>query len=298
MIQTSSNEQSWFQALLVALAAVAGIAFIGGVDYLTGVEYRIFAFYYLPLSLAAWHLGRVGALTAAALCAVSWLASNYLGGLRYSGPTVWVVNFSMQSASFVLVGILVATVRRAFLRAHRLSQTDSMTGLLNSRAFSDETARTLALAHRYHRPVTLAYVDLDNFKTVNDTLGHHAGDALLRATADLLRDSIRAGDIAARMGGDEFVVLLPETGPEGARILVERLRASLATVLGRAPLAVTASVGAVCSLEPPATAEELIRQADATMYSAKVAGKDCMRFVVVGSSTGAGGVPTMPVETP
>ena len=122
--------------------------------------------------------------------------------------------------------------------------------------------------------MTLAYIDLDNFKAVNDTLGHHGGDDVLRRTAAVIRQCIRASDVAARLGGDEFVVLLPETGQEVSGGVLERLRSQLAKAFDEAACPVTASVGAVSFAEPPREVDELVRQADAAMYAAKAAGKN------------------------
>ena len=269
---------------LIAVAALGGIAVIYAVDFLTGTEYRVFPLYFMPLSVAAWYLGRSGALVAAVLCAFSWLVSNYLAGLRFSTPAVWVVNFLMQGTSFVVVGMLIATVRNALALAAELSRTDSLTSLFNSRAFYEEAQLILARGRRYGHGVTLAYIDLDNFKAVNDTLGHHGDDDVIRRTADLIRQCTRMGDVSARLGGDEFVVLLPETGPEGAQALFERLRSLLAETFGESPCPVTASVGAVSFTAPPRDVEELVRRADAAMYAAKSAGKNRVGLQVVGPS--------------
>ncbi len=259
---------------LIAVAALAGIGVVAAVDLLTGVEYRVYPLYFMPLSVAAWYLGRSGALTAAALCALAWVVSNYAAGLRFSTPSVWVVNFLMQATAFVVVGMLIAAVRKAAARADQLGRTDSLTSLGNSRAFYEEARLILELARRYRHEVTLAYIDLDNFKAVNDTLGHHGGDDVLRRTAAVIRQCIRASDVAARLGGDEFVVLLPETGQEVSGGVLERLRSQLAKAFDEGPCPVTASVGAVSFAEPPREVDELVRQADAAMYAAKAAGKN------------------------
>src|ERR1041385_9081462 len=212
----------------VAIAVVTvGVAVIGWLDYVTGVEIRLVPFYYLPLSMAAWKLGRRGAIVTAIICGAMWMESNYVAGRHYSTDGIALLNFFLQSTSFVIVGLLIATIRQSYQQAEELSRTDSLTRLLNARAFKDEAGRVLAIARRHKHEVTLAYIDLDNFKAVNDTLGHDKGDDLLRATADMLRKTLRGGDVIARIGGDEFVVLLPETGPAGAQPLLERLRASL-----------------------------------------------------------------------
>ncbi len=271
---------------LVIVISVGGILVIGAVDFVTGVEYRVLPLYYLPLSVAAWHLGRPGGLAGAALCALSWMGANYLAGLRYSSPAVWVVNVAMQAASFVVVALLVDAVRTTLMRAEALARTDHLTGMLNRRAFGEEAERILGLAQRHQHPTTVAYIDLDDFKGVNDQLGHDQGDVVLRTTAMVVRDALRVGDIPARVGGDEFVILLPETGPDGARTVLERLRTALTAALGAGRRRVTASIGAVSFLEPPLDVADVVRHADALMYSAKAAGKDRVLVSVVGEGPG------------
>ena len=262
-------------SVAAAIAVVAaGIMLIGWLDYATGVEIRLVPLYYLPISMAAWILGRRGAVVSAILCAAAWMVSNYMAGRHYSTTSVVAINLGMQTTSFVIVGLLIASLRRSYRRAEELSRTDSLTGLLNGRAFRDEAARVLAIARRHRHEVTLAYIDLDDFKAVNDTLGHERGDELLRATADLLRQTLRAGDVIARIGGDEFVVLLPETGPAGAQPLLERLRGSLVKSLSAGSRPVSASIGMMSLEDASVDLEILVQWADELMYTAKVAGKN------------------------
>lgn len=281
MDKTAFGDPAHPHHLLVAAATLVGIALVGIIDFQTGVEYSPTALYFLPISLAAWHLGREAALVSAVLCSLSWFGSNYLAGLRFSGPGVWALNVFTQGVSFAVVGTLIASLKSAVARERQLSRTDPLTSLLNSRAFYQEAPRILALGRRHGHPVTLGYIDLDNFKAVNDTLGHGSGDDLLRRAADLLNSSIRAGDLAARLGGDEFVVLLTETGPDGALVILERLRSLLAETLGRGPCPVTATIGAVSFIEPPVAVDDLVQEADALMYAAKSAGKNHVRLEIV-----------------
>lgn len=264
-------------------ATLAAVAVIGIVDFATGIEYRVFPLYFLPLSLAAWYLGQTAAVAGAVLAAVSWLVSNYLAGLR-AAPAVWVINVLMQGASFAVVGVLIARLRNALDQARVLSRTDALTSLLNSRAFYEEAGRILARARRYRSPVAFAYVDVDNFKAVNDRLGHSAGDQVLRRIAAVLTQGIRASDLSARLGGDEFVLLLDETMPDGASVSFERLRALVADTFKDAPIPVTISIGAVAFFSPPADIDDIVRHADAIMYTVKSSGKDRVRLELIDES--------------
>ena len=237
--------------------------------------------YYGPITLAGWHFGRKGAFVAAGLCTAGWFSANRLAGLEFSHTAVWVANTILQGASFTVVGWLVASLRATAIRERALSRTDPLCQLLNGRGFADDSERLLALCRRGHRPVTLAYLDLDDFKAVNDVLGHKAGDALLNGVAHVLRSSVRASDLAARLGGDEFAILLSEIGPGEARQALERLRATIAEQLSSDSRKVTASIGAVTFMTAPADVQTMIPVADAAMYAAKRDGKNRVRVDVI-----------------
>ena len=274
-----------------ALAACAVLA-VSALDYVSGFELRVHPLYYLPIAFAAWYVGRGFSVATAAVSTVLWMASNYYAGLRFSSQAVWVFNAAMHLASFLVVGLLIAQLKAALAHERELSRTDALTGLLNRRAFHDEARRVLSEGRRKGRPVTLAYVDLDDFKSVNDRLGHHEGDTTLKKAAAAIRRSTRISDVAARVGGDEFVLLFPETGADAARGALDRLRASLAQGLGETGPVVTASIGAVVFDDIPDSVEEIIRVADQRMYMAKAAGKDRIQLdtaVAAGAVSGTSG---------
>lgn len=259
---------------IVWVVAVLGIVVIGGIDYYTGVELRVFPLYYAPISLLAWHVGTRSALLAAALSAASWLVFNMLAGLQMSSLGIWVGNTLVQGASFATVGYLIATLKGALTRERQLSRIDSLTSLLNRRAFYEDAEWMLALCRRKGRPVTLAYIDLDNFKAVNDTYGHQAGDDVLCRVSAVLHASLRPSDLCARLGGDEFAVLLPEADADDAAVALERLRTLLSTTIASDPSHITCSIGAVTFGSVPVSMDEMVRAADARMYAAKTEGKN------------------------
>ena len=264
-----------------------GLVLITAVDFFSGVEIRVFPLYYGPIALAAWSFGRRAANATAMVAALAWFLANQLAGLQYSHPAIWVVNTLVQGTSFVIVGMLVADLHATLLRERLFSRTDALSGLLNQRAFYQEGERVLGLCRRGGRPVTLAYLDLDNFKHVNDTRGHPAGDDLLRAVGAAIQTTVRSSDLAARLGGDEFGVLLPELGPAEARAALNRLRDAIKQVTGASDAAVTVSVGAVTLMVAPADVESIVQQADAVMYQAKGEGKDRLRLEVIGAASAA-----------
>lgn len=264
----------------VWLVAVLGIAMIGGIDYYTGVELRVFPLYYAPISLLAWHVGTRSALLAAALSAATWLGFNVLGGLEVSSVGIWIANTFVQGASFATVGFLIASLKGALTRERGLSRTDSLTSLLNRRAFFEDAEPVLSLCRRKRRPVTLAYIDLDNFKTVNDTFGHQAGDDVLCRVGAVLRASTRPSDLCARLGGDEFAVLLTEANADDAAAALQRLRVLLCAATDSVACPISGSIGAVTFLTIPHDMEEMVRAADDRMYAAKAEGKNRLRLEV------------------
>lgn len=186
-----------------------------------------------------------------------------------------------KAASIVRKLLAFARLQVLALERERvLSSVDPLTGTVNARAFRERARDEIDRSRRYGRPFTLAYVDLDNFKTVNDRFGHSAGDNLLRLVTDIIRKNLRTTDILARVGGDEFAFLLPETDQVSAHAVLDKIRNKVASSLKEAELPVTMSVGAVVYLSAPDSVDSMIHQADNLMYQAKYSGKNRIRLEV------------------
>jgi diguanylate cyclase (GGDEF)-like protein len=163
------------------------------------------------------------------------------------------------------------------LRAERLAQLDPLTGLNNRRAFYDKTSPQWSHAIRHRHDTSVMLLDIDRFKQINDSRGHAHGDEVLKATADILRQSVRQGDVLARWGGEEFIMFLPETSLHEATVLAERLRVAIENL--RIPFetgqtAITASFGIAQQKVPHLTLDALIASADECLYHAKQAGRN------------------------
>jgi diguanylate cyclase len=197
-------------------------------------------------------------------------------------------------AAASIIGALVWRVQRANSQAAKLfayqAHHDPLTALHNRALLVEQLHRELARASRRNEPVVLLWLDLDDFKVVNDSLGHHAGDQLLLAVGERLRGCLRPGDLPARMGGDEFTVLLADlTGLQDAIGVAERVGAELAApfeVAGH-QVAVHASIGIAESLPDQTTAQELLRNADIAMYEAKKQGKGQWQVFTPGMDSAA-----------
>jgi diguanylate cyclase (GGDEF)-like protein len=156
----------------------------------------------------------------------------------------------------------------------KLAHTDSLTGLANRRVFEDALAREVARSKRTGAPVSLVLVDVDHFKSVNDSYGHQCGDEVLRAVAETLAGACREGDLPARYGGEEFAVLLPGCPPREAYRVAQRLATAVRE--GDLPVPVTISAGVAGMPMNAATADALLTAADTALYAAKNSGRDCI----------------------
>lgn len=177
---------------------------------------------------------------------------------------------------FLLQGEAALRNLLLFEEVKSLAIRDGLTGLYNYRYFNEMLAQQVGQSRRYGWPLSLLFLDLDDFKAVNDSLGHPAGDVVLKTVAEYLTRSVRQADILCRYGGEEFVVLLPQTPPDQAAILAERLRAGIAELRIPVPereLAVTVSIG-VAGLPPHGDGAGLVAAADRALYRAKQGGKN------------------------
>ncbi|MBW3552783.1 MAG: GGDEF domain-containing protein [Gemmatimonadetes bacterium] len=276
--------EAWPPALVHLAAAALAVA-IGALDLLTGIDLSFSIFYLVPVSLAAWRLGgRAGAFWAA-VAAMIWLAVDLYSG---SYPTLpieyW--NASVRFGFFLIVAAALGRIRSMWETQRLLAGTDHLTGGLNSRAFHElvelERSRTL----RYNRPFTLAYMDVDGFKAVNDRLGHSRGDDALQLIASTIRDNIRSMDSVARLGGDEFGLLFPEAGRGAAEVALRKIQLRLGEAVAQEALDLTFSIGAVICVGPPESVDRLIQRADALMYSVKSGGRNGLKIEVLDENFG------------
>ncbi len=172
------------------------------------------------------------------------------------------------------------SLKEALEAARRYALTDSLTGLANSRAFYEHLQHEINRLRRDLHPFCIAYVDLDNFKPLNDLFGHHAGDEALSTVAAEMRHQLRATDIPARLGGDEFAILLSDTNLDGARGALEKLRHSMLLCMRKKEWPITFSIGVICcqNADMLPNQVELIKQADRLMYRVKHEGKNGIAF--------------------
>jgi diguanylate cyclase (GGDEF)-like protein len=256
------------------------MACIGVIDYFTGYEMAISIFYLLPISLLAWTAGMWPGLIGAFLAAVVWGIVDHQAGHVYSHRLYFFWDMGMRLLLFAIMTFVISALKKSLEQERALARIDHLTAALNSRAFTQAVQAEMDRSRRYGRPFTVAYMDLDKFKSVNDSLGHDAGDSLLRGVADLIRRHMRSTDSIARLGGDEFALLFPETDLGAARTVISKMQSAFISEMEKQGWPVTVSIGCVTMEQTSLSVAEIIKQADNLMYSAKMAGTNVARFAL------------------
>ncbi len=269
--------------LLLTLGGALLVGFIALLDYWTGPELSFAIFYLVPIALAAWWGGFAQGILMSMACAVSWQMVEIAEGST-AAPSIHVWNGCARFGVFVITSSLLSRLRVSLYLEKKLARSDPLTGAANGRTFYENVSLAVERTLRSGQPLTLAYLDLDNFKWLNDKRGHSAGD---EALCDLVRTvnlGIRGTDLFARLGGDEFALLLPECGPEAAKAILERVQHSFDEVMAKKEWPVTLSVGAMTFPQPLRDVDALVRRVDDLMYRAKKAGKNRIVHLVLRDS--------------
>jgi diguanylate cyclase (GGDEF)-like protein len=243
------------------------------VNVLTPPHARFGILYIIPVLLVTWTEGLTWGLVFG-IASIGLREVVALDQMPADTPVAWRIANGAAYVAVVAVAMAgLQTLRRSQAQLAQLVIQDQLTNVLNARAFADRLTQELDRNRRYPRPLALLYMDLDNFKVINDTHGHQTGDAVLRLVADAMRTSVRQADVVGRLGGDEFAVLMPETDAQVADAAAKRLVAGLRNVFKGTPN-VTASIGVVSCTATDASTDDLLRRADQAMYDAKRMGKD------------------------
>jgi diguanylate cyclase (GGDEF)-like protein len=269
----------------------ASVIAIAIADYLTGPDIGLSLFYLVPIVIAGRQSGRTVAVTLAVAAASGWQFAD-AAWRGVTAVSIW--NGATRLGIFLGAAFLMSRLRDDERRLgelnrqleaglaleQRLARTDALTSLANGRMFRDEVQRTLARARRDGEPVTIAYLDLDNFKALNDRYGHAEGDEILKDVASGIAAVIREGDLAARLGGDEFALLLHGCSQDALEAIGARLLTQVKTVASRYPdVRFGATIGFAECTPPASDPDAAIRAADRAMYAAKFKGKNRIEIV-------------------
>lgn len=271
------------------LSALGMILCVGAGDYLTRTDVSLILFYLAPIGFGCWFASvRSGVILSFASALVS-TAADVSWRVGHDPVSEWglptlVWNGLMLLGTALALVLVLGALKGRLEGEELLARTDALTQISNRRAFIEAATLDLERVRRHGRPISVAIVDLDDFKLVNDRMGHAEGDALLVTVAQTLRNTTRAVDTVARLGGDEFGLVLPETDAVEVEALLARLRATLLAAVARhGGWSVGFSIGAAVFASAPGDVDEIMARADELMYDAKRAGKGLVRVAVFGA---------------
>jgi diguanylate cyclase (GGDEF)-like protein len=259
---------------------LGGVGLIGLIDAWVRIDLGFTLFYLAPIALVTWLVGRDAGTVMAAIAALVWFLAE-LQSYDSSGVALTLWNGFVRLAIFWILTTLLSALKDAYDLEHRLVRTDALTGITNWRSFQAVLAAEIARAQRYPYPITLAYLDIDDLKQVNDQRGHHQGDALLKDVAQTLNKDIRSTDVAARIGSDEFIIMMPHTNRSQAEQVWPRILQDLLLLIESPPLPVGFSIGVITFEYPSTTVDDMVSVADSVMYQAKQNGKNQIVYQVL-----------------
>lgn len=267
-----SNRFFW---MIVGCILIAGV---GMLDFLTGNEIAISLFYLIPIAMLTWLAGRWVGIAASVISSAVWVGTDVAAGGPYLSTSIYIWNTFIILGFFVIVVLLLSALRKALEHEREMAHTDYLTGAVNTRFFFELLQMEIDRSQRYAHPFTIAYIDIDNFKEVNDQFGHVTGDRVLILVVEGARRHIRKTDLVARLGGDEFALLLPETSQESAQIILAKIQSEILTGMQSVNWPVTISIGALTCVSAPPGTQEVIGMVDDLMYSVKHTGKNAIKF--------------------
>lgn len=271
---------SYYKLTLTILGLLLSI-FVGVIRYFTGPEWALSLFYLFPICAVTWYVGRRAGILIAIISATSWLTADLMMKHTFSNTLIPFLNETFRLLVFLITTFVLSALKNALVNQKKLAKMDPLTGVANRRAFLESLSIEMNRSHRFKLPFSVMYIDLDNFKTINDHFGHSTGDTLLRSVAVTIKNNIRTIDVLARLGGDEFVILLPETGAESVCAVAHKLQVKLLTLMQKNEWRVTSSIGVITFNSPPFSVDEVIKEADILMYCAKQDGKNMIKQRVV-----------------
>lgn len=259
---------------LLVMLGVCLLLGAGIIDFVASPRFETAIFYVVPVSYFAWYFRRTIGIVSAAFSAAATLNIHRAEQFQYNHRTLIYWNAVVWLALYFFFAWIISELRSLYEQERLSSHTDSLTRIANRRAFFELLETEANRASRYGAALTLAYLDVDHFKQINDRFGHEKGDELLRLVAQTLESNLRKPDRVARLGGDEFAVLLPETSAPSAAAVLRKLHSILDDNMRQRNLPVTFTVGAVTFHSPPQSLQEMLSKADQAMYSAKNSGRD------------------------
>jgi diguanylate cyclase (GGDEF)-like protein len=264
-----------FSPKLIIVLSLFYIVLLGYIDYRAGSELSLSLFYAFPVIAAIWFSGVMTGIIFTAVSVVVMILADYFSiENREIFSSIYVWNTLAVVGYYSLIIVLLHIVKVSLARERMMAVTDSLTGIHNVRSFREHAENERLRSLRYGHMIGVMFIDCDNFKHINDTFGHHAGDDLLRTIGGVLKRRIRQNDCAGRLGGDEFAVLMPEIGSDFSIRHVEEINGYMRSAVSEFGKNATFSIGMVIFKKIPGSVDDMLRVADDCMYEAKRSGKD------------------------
>lgn len=264
-----------FNAVVGLFCAVA----IGLFDVFSPDDVKHSFLYLLPIAFVSWFSGIRLGIVISLVCTALWSVNNVVESVVI---TSW--NVLLALLFFVAIAALLNKMRGLWENEKRLSRTDPLTGAKNLRAFSEIVEYEMLRSQRESFPYSLAYLDLDNFKAVNDTYGHTAGDELLKSIVANIVGNLRKTDVVGRLGGDEFAIFFPETDQPAVQVVMRKVGHELVRMMEKSQWSTTFSIGVITSSGGVHNFNKLVNYADTEMYKVKHAGKNNIRYALYPSA--------------
>ena len=279
MVTSRLNEKlTSLTDIVIGLIVFFIVGVIGALDIITGYEIHIFIFYVIPIALATWYIGYFSGLLFAVLSISVWWFADYLSGHEYASSLIPVWNGLIRFAFFFFTVYALNMIKAKLKLEETYADFDSLTNSLNGRGFRTRLNPVFSLIKREKQPYTMVFLDVDNFKTLNDTQGHAEGDRALQHLAEVMHHSFRSSDLICRKGGDEFILFLPNTDTEQAKKAISLFKERFDAVVQNENWPIGLSIGA-CSFDSEHTdIEQATSLTDNLMYEAKNSGKNTIVF--------------------
>ncbi len=261
---------SFFAFLLVLV--------IGGLDTITSYNISITILYIFPIILVAWYEGGLSAallsLVSAVILALSDLTSDHM----YSPVSITIWNGMMALGIFLIVAFSISVIKKLMIKTREYDNTDDLTGISNVRFFYGQARIAIGKSAVHKQPFTLAYIDINNLRQINDTLGHIVGDYLLHEAARTIKSTLRSTDIISRLGGAKFAVLMPDSKNEDIEVAIRTVQEQLSAMLKQNNWPVTFSIGVVTCNSPACTIDRLIKMAEDLVRTVREDGKNMVKY--------------------
>ena len=270
------NIEKQNKSFIIAIGYII-IGVLGIIDTLTGKELDFSLFYVIPILIVTWHTGLGLGIVFSLISALVWLLSDVLSG-NVTLLSIYAWNTLIRLGFFLTIAFLLSRLLTVLEHEREIAHKDYLTGALNSLFFYNVLQMEINRSLRYKNLFTIAYIDLDNIKTVNDEFGHATGDEVLCFVVNQIKNSLRKVDVVARLGGDEFALLMPETNQKSAQVVLSKLQHNILAGMQKNNWPVTLSIGVLTYIDTPPTANEAIKKVDDLMYSVKKSSKNNIKY--------------------